>query len=83
LATAARRFAVAERIRGDESPHRALAKNLARVEGKIFFQLAARIDSPEWKEHISAIFDGDEKQIAYAERVIAHPADGHDSVHGG
>jgi N4-(beta-N-acetylglucosaminyl)-L-asparaginase len=34
------------------------------------------IDSPEWKEHISAIFDGDEKQIAYAERVIARPPTG-------
>jgi len=34
------------------------------------------IDSPEWKEHVSAIFDGDEKQIAYAERVIAHPPTG-------
>jgi N4-(beta-N-acetylglucosaminyl)-L-asparaginase len=34
------------------------------------------IDSPEWKEHVSAIFDGDEKQIAYAERVIAHTPTG-------
>src|SRR5229473_8573857 len=34
------------------------------------------IDSPEWKEKMSAIFDGDEKQIAYAERVIAHPPTG-------
>jgi len=34
------------------------------------------IDSPEWKEHMSAIFDGDAKQIAYAERVIAHPPTG-------
>ncbi|HUC53734.1 MAG TPA: N(4)-(beta-N-acetylglucosaminyl)-L-asparaginase [Candidatus Cybelea sp.] len=34
------------------------------------------IDSPEWKEHLSAIFDGDEKQMAYAERVIAHPPTG-------
>jgi len=34
------------------------------------------IDSPEWKEHISAIFDGDEKQIAYAQKVIAHPPTG-------
>jgi N4-(beta-N-acetylglucosaminyl)-L-asparaginase len=34
------------------------------------------IDSPEWKEHVSAIFDGDAKQIAYAERVIAHPPTG-------
>lgn len=34
------------------------------------------IDSPEWKETISAIFDGDEEKIAYAERVIAHPPTG-------
>jgi N4-(beta-N-acetylglucosaminyl)-L-asparaginase len=34
------------------------------------------IDSPEWKEHLSAIFGGDEKQIAYAEHVIAHPPTG-------
>jgi N4-(beta-N-acetylglucosaminyl)-L-asparaginase len=34
------------------------------------------IDSPEWKERISGIFDGDKKQIAYAERVIAHPPTG-------
>jgi N4-(beta-N-acetylglucosaminyl)-L-asparaginase len=34
------------------------------------------IDSPEWKEHVSAIFDGDADKIAYAERVIAHPPTG-------
>jgi N4-(beta-N-acetylglucosaminyl)-L-asparaginase len=34
------------------------------------------IDSPEWKETVSAIFDGDEEKIAYAERVIAHPPTG-------
>jgi N4-(beta-N-acetylglucosaminyl)-L-asparaginase len=34
------------------------------------------IDSPEWKEHVAAIFDGDKEQIAYAERVIAHPPTG-------
>jgi N4-(beta-N-acetylglucosaminyl)-L-asparaginase len=34
------------------------------------------IDSPEWKEQLSAIFDNDEKQMAYAERVIAHPPTG-------
>ncbi|HEV2195616.1 MAG TPA: N(4)-(beta-N-acetylglucosaminyl)-L-asparaginase [Candidatus Acidoferrum sp.] len=34
------------------------------------------IDSPEWKEHMATLFDGDEKQIAYAERVIAHPPTG-------
>lgn len=34
------------------------------------------IDSPEWKEHLSSLFDGDHRQIAYAERVIAHPPTG-------
>src|SRR5579859_4478592 len=34
------------------------------------------IDSPEWKEHMAMLFDGDERQIAYAERVIAHPPTG-------
>jgi N4-(beta-N-acetylglucosaminyl)-L-asparaginase len=34
------------------------------------------IDSPEWKERMAQLFDGDEKQIAYAERVIAHPPTG-------
>ncbi len=34
------------------------------------------IDSPEWKEHIAAIFDHDEEKIAYAERVIARPPTG-------
>ena len=34
------------------------------------------IDSPEWKEHMAALFDGDPEKIAYAERVIAHPRTG-------
>lgn len=34
------------------------------------------IDSPEWKDKISAIFDGDPQQIAYAEKVVAHPPTG-------
>jgi len=34
------------------------------------------IDSPEWKEHVAAIFEHDDKQIAYAERVIARPPTG-------
>jgi N4-(beta-N-acetylglucosaminyl)-L-asparaginase len=34
------------------------------------------IDSPEWKEHVAAIFNGDKEKIAYAERVIAHPPTG-------
>src|SRR5271165_448106 len=34
------------------------------------------IDSPEWKEHVAAIFDHDEEKMAYAERVIARPPTG-------
>ena len=34
------------------------------------------IDSPEWKDKLAAIFDGDEKQMAYAEKVIARPPTG-------
>jgi N4-(beta-N-acetylglucosaminyl)-L-asparaginase len=34
------------------------------------------IDSPEWKEHLGAIFDHDEEKMAYAERVIASPPTG-------
>jgi N4-(beta-N-acetylglucosaminyl)-L-asparaginase len=34
------------------------------------------IDSPEWKEHLGAIFDHDEEKMAYAERVIARPPTG-------
>jgi N4-(beta-N-acetylglucosaminyl)-L-asparaginase len=34
------------------------------------------IDSPEWKEQIAAIFGHEEEQIAYAQRVIAHPPTG-------
>jgi N4-(beta-N-acetylglucosaminyl)-L-asparaginase len=34
------------------------------------------IDSPEWKQQLSAIFDGDEAKMAYAEEVIAHPKTG-------
>jgi len=70
----ARRFAVAEGFE-EMNSSRALAKNLARVEGKSSFNWRPGIDSPEWR-NISAIFDGDEKQIAYAERVIAHPPPG-------
>jgi N4-(beta-N-acetylglucosaminyl)-L-asparaginase len=45
-------------------------------KAKSSFNWRPGIDSPEWKEHMAALFDGDEKQIAYAERVIAHPPTG-------
>jgi N4-(beta-N-acetylglucosaminyl)-L-asparaginase len=34
------------------------------------------IDSPEWKEHLSSLFDGDAEKIAFAEQVIADPPTG-------
>jgi len=34
------------------------------------------IDSPEWKEHVSELFDHDPVQTAYAIRVIEHPPTG-------
>src|ERR1700746_1791077 len=45
-------------------------------KAKTSFNWRPGIDSPEWKEHMSAIFGGDEKEIAYAEHVIAHPRTG-------
>jgi N4-(beta-N-acetylglucosaminyl)-L-asparaginase len=34
------------------------------------------IDSPEWKEHLSSLFDGDPEKIAFAEQVITNPPTG-------
>ena len=34
------------------------------------------IDSPEWKEHLAALFDHDAEKIAYAKSIIAHPPTG-------
>jgi len=45
-------------------------------KAKTSFNWRPGIDSPEWKEFMSSLFDGDEKRIAYAERVIAHPPTG-------
>lgn len=45
-------------------------------KAKTSFNWRPGIDSPEWKEYMGTLFDGDDKQIAYAERVIAHPPTG-------
>jgi N4-(beta-N-acetylglucosaminyl)-L-asparaginase len=45
-------------------------------KAKSSFNWRPGIDSPEWKEYVSAIFGNDEEKIAYAERVIAHPPTG-------
>jgi N4-(beta-N-acetylglucosaminyl)-L-asparaginase len=45
-------------------------------KAKTSFNWRPGIDSPEWKEHMAALFDGNEKEIAYAEHVIVHPRTG-------
>jgi N4-(beta-N-acetylglucosaminyl)-L-asparaginase len=72
----ARRFAVAE---GFEEMN--LLTEHSRLiwlawKASASFNWRPGIDSPEWKEHVSAIFDGDPEKIAYAERVIAQPPTG-------
>src|SRR6266702_2200411 len=72
----ARRFAVAEGFEEMNLLTEHSRKIWLAWKAKTSFNWRPGIDSPEWKEHISAIFDDDEKQIAYAERVIAHPPTG-------
>src|SRR5712671_76131 len=72
----ARRFAVAEGFEEMNLLTEHSRKIWLAWKAKSSFNWRPGIDSPEWKEHISALFDGDEKQIAYAERVIAHPPTG-------
>jgi len=47
------------RVRRDEPADGAFAEDLAGVEGEDQFQLEPGIDSPEWKEHMARLFDGD------------------------
>jgi N4-(beta-N-acetylglucosaminyl)-L-asparaginase len=72
----ARRFAVAEGFEEMNLLTEHSRKIWLAWKAKSSFNWRPGIDSPEWKEHISAIFDNDEEKIAYAERVIAHPRTG-------
>jgi len=72
----ARRFAVAEGFEEMNLLTEHSRKIWLAWKAKSSFNWRPGIDSPEWKEHISAIFDYDEEQIAYAERVIAYPPTG-------
>jgi len=72
----ARRFAVAEGFEEMNLLTEHSRKIWLAWKASSSFNWRPGIDSPEWKEHLSAIFDGDDKQIAYAERVIAHPRTG-------
>src|ERR1700731_3904171 len=72
----ARRFGVAEGF--DEM--NLLTEHSRKIwlawKAKTSFNWRPGIDSPEWKEHMAELFDGDAEKIAYAEQRIAHPITG-------
>src|SRR5213595_779949 len=72
----ARRFAVAEGFEEMNLLTEHSRKIWLAWKASSSFNWRPGIDSPEWKQHISAIFEGDPEQIAYAEHVIAHPRTG-------
>jgi N4-(beta-N-acetylglucosaminyl)-L-asparaginase len=72
----ARRFAVAEGFEEMNLLTEHSRKIWLAWKASSSFNWRPGIDSPEWKEHMSALFDGDKAKIAYAERVIAHPPTG-------
>src|SRR5689334_15971832 len=72
----ARRFAVAEGFEEMNLLTEHSRKIWLAWKAKSSLNWRPGIDSPEWKEQMAMLFDGDEKQIAYAERVIAHPPTG-------
>jgi N4-(beta-N-acetylglucosaminyl)-L-asparaginase len=72
----ARRFAVDEGFEEMNLLTEHSRKIWLAWKAKTSFNWRPGIDSPEWKDHISQIFDGDEVKIAYAERVISRPPTG-------
>jgi N4-(beta-N-acetylglucosaminyl)-L-asparaginase len=72
----ARRFAVAEGFEEMNLLTDHSRKIWLAWKGKTSFNWRPGIDSPEWKEHLTALFNGDAEKIAYAEQRIAHPITG-------
>ena len=72
----ARRYAVAEGFEEMNLLTEHSRKIWLAWKAKTSFNCRPGIDSPEWKEHMAALFDGNEAEIAYAESVIAHPRTG-------
>src|SRR5215468_2096277 len=72
----ARRFAVAEGFEEMNLLTEHSRKIWLAWKAKSSFNWRPGVDSPEWKERMAALFDGDEEKIAYAERVIAYPPTG-------
>jgi N4-(beta-N-acetylglucosaminyl)-L-asparaginase len=72
----ARRFGVAEGFEEMNLLTEHSRKIWLAWKAKTSFNWRPGIDSPEWKEHMARLFDGDGEQIAYAEQRIAHPITG-------
>lgn len=72
----ARRFAVAEGFEEQNLLTEHSRKIWLAWKAKSSFNWRPGIDSPEWKEQLAEIFDGDEAKMAYAARVIARPPTG-------
>jgi len=72
----ARRFAVAEGFEEMNLLTEHSRKIWLAWKARTSFNWRPGIDSPEWKEHVSEIFDHDPVQTAYAIRVIEHPPTG-------
>jgi len=72
----ARRFAVAEGFEEMNLLTEHSRKIWLAWKARSSFNWRPGIDSPEWKEHVAQIFDGDEEKMAYAMRVIERPPTG-------
>ncbi len=72
----ARRFAVDEGFEEMNLLTEHSRKIWLAWKARTSFNWRPGIDSPEWKEHLSQLFDHDPEKIAYAQRVIAHPPTG-------
>jgi N4-(beta-N-acetylglucosaminyl)-L-asparaginase len=72
----ARRFAVAQGFEEMNLLTEHSRKIWLAWKAKTSFNWRPGIDSPEWREHMAALFDGNQEEIAYAEQVIAHPRTG-------
>ena len=72
----ARRFAVAQGFEEMNLLTEHSRKLWLAWKARTSFNWRPGIDSPEWKEHLAELFDGDQKMMAYAERVITRPPTG-------
>jgi N4-(beta-N-acetylglucosaminyl)-L-asparaginase len=72
----ARRFGVAEGFEEMNLLTEHSRKIWLAWKAKTSFNWRPGIDSPEWKEYMTQLFDGDAEKIAYAEKRIADPITG-------